>query len=471
MDSSMKQDLRQIERREWQLWMLTLALLMAFMGVTVGTYSVILNDSSRSPEIDSVAGWALPGLVVLITLFCVYVIHTRVLFGKMRRFFEKQAMRDTLTGLFNRQYFADRMGEEIARADRKRSTVAVLLCDLDHFKIVNDTRGHQAGDEVLKEAAEAIQDATRGSDLVFRWGGDEILVVLSDTAREGILKAADRIRQGVRSISESAQLDLDVSIGVALYPEHSGDIEGLIRLADRALYIAKKGGDHIHIGQEEYRLDEKAIRVVFQAVVDIRSKAILGYEALSRDPEGKLGILELFRRYEAVGQLDELKCMCVKLQIAAARKAGLNRVFINVDFKVLEQIETISKPPGIEIIFEISEAEALLNVEKHLKTTSRWRAQGYKFAIDDFGAGFTSLPFIARLVPDFIKMDRSTIVQAASSQQFMMFLRDLILALRNYSKEGIIAEGIETEKELEVVKLLGIDPVQGFFVSEPKEMN
>jgi len=470
MKSPVMQDLKHIERREWQLWTLTLALLVLFMGVTVGTYFVIFNDGSPSPGFDSVAGWALPGLVVLITLFCVYVVNTRVLFGKMRRFFEKQAMRDTLTGLFNRQYFADRMEEEIARADRKRSTVAVLLCDLDHFKIVNDTRGHQAGDEVLKEAAKAIQDATRGSDLVFRWGGDEILVILSEAARDGVLTAADRIRRGVRGISERAQLDLDVSIGVALYPEHGRDIEELIRLADRALYIAKKGGDHIHIGQEEYRLDDEAIRVVFQAVVDIRSKEILGYEALSRDPEGKLGILELFRRYAAVGQLDELKCLCVKLQIAAALKAGLKRVFINVDFQILERIETIPKPPNIEIVFEISEAEALLSVEKHLKTTSRWRAQGYKFAIDDFGAGFTSLPFIARLVPDFIKMDRSTIVQAASSQQFMLFLRDLIRALRNYSKEGIIAEGIETEKELEVVKHLGVDPVQGFYISEPKEL-
>jgi EAL domain-containing protein (putative c-di-GMP-specific phosphodiesterase class I) len=145
-------------------------------------------------------------------------------------------------------------------------------------------------------------------------------------------------------------------------------------------------------------------------------------------------------------------------------------VFINVDFKVLNQLECVPGPPGTEVILEISEAEALFDVENHLKITRKWRAQGFKFAIDDFGAGFISLPFIAQLIPDYIKMDRSTIVQAGSSHQFLKFLRDLILALRNYSKEGIIAEGIETEKELQVVRDLGIDPVQGFLFDKPHEL-
>jgi EAL domain-containing protein (putative c-di-GMP-specific phosphodiesterase class I) len=264
---------------------------------------------------------------------------------------------------------------------------------------------------------------------------------------------------------------VDVSIGAALYPEHGQTVESLIRLADRALYIAKRGGEKVHIGEEEYRLDDQAVRVVFQAVVDRTSREVLGYEALSRDPQGKLSISELFQRYQAVGQLTEFKCLCFRLQLKAATAAGLNRVFINVSFAVLDQLQSLPKPPGMEVILEISEAEALHDVERHLKTTSAWRAQGYKFAIDDFGAGFISLPFIARLIPDYIKMDRSTIVQASSSRQFLTFLRDLVLALRNYSKEGIIAEGIETQEELQVVRDLGIDPVQGFLMGRPQELD
>ncbi len=196
----------------------------------------------------------------------------------------------------------------------------------------------------------------------------------------------------------------------------------------------------------------------------------MGYEALGRDPQEKSSILDLFKRYEAVGQLNELKCLCFRIQLKKAVALGLKRVFINVDFNVLRQVESPPKPTGIDIILEISEAEALDDVANHLELTRQWRQKGYKFAIDDFGAGFISLPFIAQLIPDYIKMDRSTIVQATSSIQFQKFLRDMILALRNYSTEGIIAEGIETQKELEAVKEMGIVPAQGFLLGMPEEL-
>jgi len=382
----------------------------------------------------------------------------------------EQAIRDVLTDLYNRRYFNYRMEEEISRADRNQHSLAILLCDLDHFKAVNDTRGHHAGDEVLKAVAQEIQESTRGTDLVFRWGGDEIVVVLSDTTREGVLIAGERIRKGIRRISEEAQLDLDLSIGVAMYPEHGQSVDSLIRLADRALYIAKKGGDKIHIGEEEYRLDEHSIKVVFQPVVDVRSNEILGYEALSRDPQGRLSILQLFKRYQAVGQLSELKRICFRSQLQVAGEVGLKRMFINIDFEVLSQLEMIPKPDGMEVILEISEVEALHDIKNHLKIAGKWREQGYQFAIDDFGAGFISLPFIAQLIPDYIKVDRSTILQAVSSEEFRRFLKDLVLALKNYCKEGIIAEGVETAKELGVVRELGIYLVQGFLLGKPQEM-
>jgi EAL domain-containing protein (putative c-di-GMP-specific phosphodiesterase class I) len=318
--------------------------------------------------------------------------------------------------------------------------------------------------------ARSVQDSTRGTDLVFRWGGDEIAVILSEGTREVILIAAERIRRGVRTIGAQAQSDLDLSIGVALYPEHGDNVDDLIRVADRALYIAKKGGNKIHIGDEEYHLDEHSIKVVFQPIMDVRSMQTLGYEALSRDPQGKLSTPELFSKYQAIGQLGELKRICFRSQMKMAQEVGLKRVFINMDFDLLSQLVGVPKPPGLEIILEISELEALHDVENHLKIARKWRKEGYQFAIDDFGAGFISLPFIAQLIPDYIKIDRSTIVQAVSSDQSSRFLKDLVLALRNYSKEGIIAEGIETEKELQVVRKLGIHLVQGFLMGKPQEL-
>lgn len=296
------------------------------------------------------------------------------------------------------------------------------------------------------------------------------MIVLTDADREGGLIAADRIRTGTHKISGADDVDLDLSIGIALYPEHGGNAFELIRVAERALHIAKKGGDKIHVGAEEYRLDEHSIKLVFQPIVNVRSNEVLAYEALGRDPQGKFTILDLFKKYQAIGQLTELKCICFNSTLKVAQEVGLKRVFINVDFNLLSQLECLPTPPGMEVILEISELEALDDIENRLKITRRWQAQGYKFAIDDFGAGFISLPFIVQLMPEYIKVDRSTMLQAVSSEQFKEFMIGLIFGLRNYSTEGIIAEGIETETELRVVKDIGIYLVQGFLFGRPQEL-
>ncbi len=387
------------------------------------------------------------------------------------------AIRDPLTDLYNRRYFDYRIQQEMLRADRNQQPLAILLCDLDHFKAINDTLGHQAGDEILREAAKSLQASTRGTDLVFRWGGDEILIVLGETTHEGLLIAAGRIRKGVRKIAEKSHLDLDISIGIALYPEHGRTVDELIRIADLALYIAKQGGDKVHIGGGQYYLDEHSIKVVFQPIVDVQSNQVIGHEALSRDPQGDLTIQDLFKRYRGLGKLNELKQICFKLQLKRAQAVGLQRVFINVDFDLLTQLDSILKPPDMEVILEISELEALQNIEDPLKIARKWREMGYKFAIDDFGAGFISLPFIAQLFPEYIKVDRSTILHALSSEMFREFLKDIVLSLKKYTTEGFIAEGIETvaegvetEKELQVVKNMGIHLAQGFSLGKPEEL-
>ncbi|HEX9756586.1 MAG TPA: EAL domain-containing protein [Nitrospiria bacterium] len=261
-----------------------------------------------------------------------------------------------------------------------------------------------------------------------------------------------------------------MSIGVALFPDHGETVDELIQVADRAMYIAKKGGDKVHIGEEEYLLNENSIKVVFQPVVDVRMDRIIGYEALSRGAQGKLNILDMFKKYHAVGQLSELKQLCFYSQIEAAQEIGLETVFINVDFNLLKQIESVQKPKGIDVVLEISEGEALHDVANHLETAKYWREKGFKFAIDDFGAGFISLPFIVQLIPEYIKLDRSTVIQTVTSIKFRRIMRDLLLGLRNCSTDGIIAEGIETVKELQVMKDLGIYLAQGYLLGKPEEL-
>lgn len=384
---------------------------------------------------------------------------------------EEQAIRDALTKLYNRRYFDTRIKEEIARAVRKKNRFAVLICDLDLFKGINDSFGHQAGDNVLKEVARSLREATRGADLLFRWGGDEFVIILPEmTEEEGTVGVANRVRKGVQNIKTQAETTIDISIGMAYFPQHGNDAQALIRVADRALYIAKKGGDKIHVGEEEFHLSENAITVVFQPIVDTHSGSALAHEALSRDPSGKMGILPLFKKYQAIGQLRELKKLCFKSQLLTAKREGLARLFINVDFDLLSHLEVFPIPLGMEIVLEISELEALHDIESHLSEAERWRQMGYEFAVDDFGAGFVSLSFISQLVPEYIKIDRSAIIRADASDKFKQFLSDLVKTLRNYTQKGIIAEGIETERELAMVEEIGIHLIQGFLFGKPKEL-
>ncbi|MBI3606832.1 MAG: diguanylate cyclase [Nitrospirae bacterium] len=382
---------------------------------------------------------------------------------------ERQATHDALTDLYNRRSFDDRTAQELARAERHGHPLAFLLVDLDHFKAINDGHGHYTGDMVLKAVAQSILKSSRSTDLVFRWGGDEFVILLSEATREGVRTAATRIRTAVQTVANEMRLPLDLSIGIAMYPEHGRTGEELIRLADRALYLAKKSGDPIKIGEEDYQLTDHAVTVVFQPVMNIRTGQVIGYEALTRDAGGKLSVHELFAKYERIGKLQELKCLCFTAQLRKACEVGLRRVFLNVDFWILRHLVPPQKPPETEVILEISELEALDHVEERIEIGSAWRARGYKFAIDDFGAGYISLPFIARLIPEYIKIDRSTLLQAVSSPQFQEFMIGLVFALRSYSTDGIIIEGVETEQELEIAKAMGAFLIQGYLFGKPKE--
>lgn len=471
MNKNSEPDLARVEGRENHLWWITLFLLFLFAVVTAVAFYFLIDPSTMDQGLArAIRPTALGGLVLLTLLFSVYVLQARMNFSKLRILYQRQALRDSLTGLLSRHSIDDRLLEEMARADREEGVLPILLSDLDGFKEINDSMGHQAGDRILRLVAERVLEATRGSDLVFRWGGDEFLVLLSSTDRKGALIAAKRISKGVQKVGESQGVRLDLSVGIAFYPEHARTAKELVSMAERALLIAKKGGDKIHIGEEEHQVNDQSIHIVYQPIVDMKDGRTIGFEALGRDPEGKVSIATIFRRYAAVGQLAELKQFIFRQQIREAEEHQLEKVFVNIDFETLEATEPFPKPEGTDVVLEISEEESLRNIEAHLETTECWRKFGFKFAIDDFGAGFMSLPFIARMVPDYIKIDRQTIVEATESTQFSDFLRDLVKAMRNYSKDGIIAEGIETESELKVVRRLGVDQVQGFLTGRPESL-
>ncbi len=389
-----------------------------------------------------------------------------------QQYLAEQAIRDPLTGLFNRRYFRVRIAEEIKRAEREHQKLGILLCNINDFKSINETFGQSIGDQVLQAAAKGILNSVREYDTVFRWGGDEILVLIPRFMSIRDLSPAHRIRDAVRAIPSQISLhcDLDIRIGIALYPEHGTNPTDLVRLADQALFFAKKGGGRIQVGEDEYSLNEDSVKAVFQPVIDLNSREIIAFEALTRDPSGKLSVAALFKKYSDIGKFKELKAVCFTKQIKLAKTLGLTKVFVNADFKLLEVLGDFPKPPELEVVIEISEVEALLDVEKNLKLVELWREAGYKFAIDDFGAGFISLPFIALAVPEYIKLDRSILLLAVSSDKFRDFLTHLISSLSKYASEGIIAEGIETEHELRIMQDIGVPLGQGYLLGRPEEI-
>lgn len=472
MENPGDQDLRKIEDHEWHLWTLALGLLLVLGGLTAGTFLFLLSDLNQDPyKIPGFVRQGVAGFSALILLFCIYVVHTRMSLRKMREVLWKQTPYDDLTHLYNRRHFNVLIREEIIRAEQSKHSIAMFLYDLDHFSAINGQCGFQVGDELLQAVAKKIRRLVRGTDLVFRWGGDEFMVLCTlDMNIDEIMKIAERIRRGIQDTFRKRQLEMDASTGIAIYPDLGKTPDELVGIVDRSLFIAKKSGDKIHVGDEEYHLNDQSIRIVFQPIIDVWSDQVLGYESLGRDPQGKLPILDLFKKYRAIGRLNELKRICFQTQLDLAQEVGLERIFVNVDFQMLSHLELTPRPEGMEVILEISEAEALEDIDNHLEMVTRWRELGYQFAIDDFGAGFISLPFIAKLTPEYIKLDRATILHAVASRQFKGFLKRLIPALRMYSVEGIIAEGIETEEELQVAKDLGIFNIQGFLLGRPKEL-
>ncbi len=170
-------NLSTVERREWHLWILAIALIVVLATITAGTYFFLLGETYNNFSLlRSMANRALVGLCILILLFCTYVISTRRILHRMRASLEYQAIRDNLTGLYDRRFFNERLEEEIVRAGEYKYILAILLCDIDNFQKLNNMHGHQIGDEVLKSVAQSIKESTRGADLVARWGGDEIVL-------------------------------------------------------------------------------------------------------------------------------------------------------------------------------------------------------------------------------------------------------------------------------------------------------
>jgi len=426
---------------------------------------------------------------------------------RMEEEIRHMAQHDALTGLPNRRLFIDILHVELAQARRHRTKLAILFLDLDRFKEINDTLGHEAGDKLLKEVSERFRGITRESDTVARIGGDEFNMLLADLGRiedvsDIAVKIVDSLRKPI-AIGEH-ELHVTTSAGISIYPDDSDDSETLLRYADIAMYHAKESGRNtfrfynpsINVKTiERMKLESwlgQTIRrgelsVLYQPQIDIKSKKISYAEALVRWNHPERGLLEpcdfipLAEETGFITSIDEWVLGTACSQAAAWKKAGLENFCVGVNLSarqfqspvLVNMIASIltetGLPPGC-LDLEVTESTAMSDVEQSASQLRELREMGVHISIDDFGTGYSSLNYLKKLPIERLKIDKSFIQDIVKDSDD----RAIIGAVTSMAhKMGIktVAEGVETEAQLAFLRHSECDEAQGFLFSRPVAAN
>jgi diguanylate cyclase (GGDEF)-like protein/PAS domain S-box-containing protein len=426
---------------------------------------------------------------------------------RMQEQLSYRAFHDELTGLPNRTLFNERLEHALSFGGRTRNNVAVLFVDLDNFKIINDSLGHQSGDEYLKIIARWLEDTVGPLDSVARFGGDEFLVLLVYPNDEiGYpVRVAERIGRMLNQpvILDGHEISMAISIGISIQTSADETAGDLLRHADIALYQAKRAGrgtlyrvfeDEMHqhiIERLEIERDlRRALRndefdVHYQPIIDLRTDEIAKVEALVRWRHPKHGLLPPGRFLpvaEETGQITEidawvLRRACRDIASWNAMRGGARPIMLGVnlstrDFRQPDLPELIQdalndsscNPQWVE--FEITESTMMQDMQTALSSLERLRALGVGFSVDDFGTGYSSLSYLQRLPLDALKIDRSFIDGLGGDEGDELMVRTIISLASSLSLE-VIAEGIETPLQLQRARDLGCDLAQGYLIARP----
>jgi len=414
-----------------------------------------------------------------------------------------QAYHDPLTGLPNRALLNDRLGPAVERSRRRGERLAVLFIDVDRFKVVNDTLGHDAGDQLLVELAERLVQAVRGGDTVARLGGDEFLVVTETaTGTDDITRMAERVGAALSRPVALAQGEVRVSSSIGIAFDAGGDPGALLRDADIALYRAKeKGRDRYEIFDDSLRvaalhrlgveqdlrdaLAGHALDVHFQPVVDLDTATVLGAEALLRLPDGHGG---LRAPAEHVAVADESGLIvpigAVVLDRACAALArwrvelgtdAPGHVAVNIAGRQLgspdlaDAVDRVTATHGLapcDLVLELTESTVIGADRATLRTVERLDEMGARLAIDDFGTGYSSLAYLKRFPIRIVKIDRTFVAGLGTDRSDTEIVR-AVVSLGDALGLDVVAEGIETPAQLAAVRDLGCRQGQGYLLARP----
>jgi len=419
------------------------------------------------------------------------------------RLLEHQAYYDALTGLANRSLLMDRMQQKFAHADRHNTKVAVLFIDLDDFKSINDSLGHEAGDLYLQKLATIMQERVRRSDTLARLGGDEFVILLDDIEdSDTIIHIIDEGMQAISKPIKVHEQDIypNMSIGVALYPDDAHDATTILRNADAAMYEAKKRGKHTYSFYNEAMtsaayeklsleadlrksIENSELRLYGQPQINAQKMYCSGFESLIRWEHPTLGLIPPFKFIplaEEIGFIVTLDRWVMQESIkwlAQLYKKGLNPgvVALNIAVQELEQedfvdfIQSIIKKYDAQaswIEIEVTEGGIMKNPEKSIAKLQEISDMGIKLAIDDFGTGYSSLAYLKRLPVDKLKIDKSFVDGLPDDEEDATISR-VVIALAKSMQFEIIAEGVETKEQLDFLLQEGCDNIQGYYFAKP----
>lgn len=411
-----------------------------------------------------------------------------------------QAMFDPLTGLANRCLLHDRLEHEIELSKREHKSFGVVLMDLDRFKEVNDTLGHDVGDELLREVGRRLKETVRAEDTVARLGGDEYVMLIHNLDPQDAPFIANKVLSALDKPFhwQNQSIDLGASLGLSFYPAQCDDASSLLRCADIAMYVAKRAGkgyalyspDQERTSRGDLSLKSELREAIqtdqlclhYQPQIDHRSQRVVGLEALVRWNHPQRGFLPpdaFIPLAEDAGLIGPLTHWVLKTalaqQVVLQQQGYLLNMAVNLSARNLHDMELpasvhrLLAESGIDpkyLTLEITESAVMSNPIDGLAILTELDQMGVTLAIDDFGTGYSSLAYLKRLPVDELKIDKSFVTDMEENENDAVIVRSTIDLAHNLGLK-VTAEGVETRGAWDTLSLLGCDQSQGYFMGRP----